>query len=499
LISFEHNVAEMWTIDASECLTIAQSRGFIRNPLSGPESEFRDLPAPQAPDGLLIVMRLKEFQDCECDATTGIDASSISEDESEADDDDADDDDDINVGRRGVGSGRARNTTSDSKMDHVRKSMMFNPLKRSLSPFCSPSSSRSTTDILEPVCIGIFAPRGSKISAALRSPLMTWRSALRSKGLPEHRGGRSKVDVSEGETGSVPSSVLKAFVAAIDSYSIADCSSHGSGFGVGPESAGTGLEDMIWDESTGSTSGTVCAAGRELSGLPGTGFLAMRYFRACSIYFDVDRADCTVFALSTLSPYSPALTNIPLYRSAHVLSESIRLQFSTAGLQNSLSLCSATAKQAEHQPLNATPSRKLLIVTGPSGSGVRTVGGLVKKQLSAHVDMQRCHVDSAEVCIPEISSTCAADLVLKAVEDMARDTLIQPRRNGYNTAVTIVVVTIAPECHIDQGNLIKLLTSIAQTCSPGVRVSLAAVVAVVAPRALLRETAASPDMYVSAL
>jgi hypothetical protein len=200
----------------------------------------------------------------------------------------------------------------------------------------------------------------------------------------------------------------------------------------------------------------------------------------------------------------PALTNIPHNRSAHILSESIRLQFSTAGLQNSLSTCSATAKKAVRQSFNATLRRKLLIVTGPSGSGVHAVGGLVKKQLSAHVDMQRYHVDSAEINLPEITSSCAAygvtsDLVPKAVEEMARDALTQPRGNGYTSSVTIVLVTIAPECHIKQGDLIKLLTSVAETCSPGVRVSLAAVVAVVAPKTLIRETATSPDMYVPAL
>jgi hypothetical protein len=200
----------------------------------------------------------------------------------------------------------------------------------------------------------------------------------------------------------------------------------------------------------------------------------------------------------------PELTNIPRYRSAHVLSESIRLQFSTAGLQNSLSTCSAAAKKAVHQSLNATLSRKLLIVTGPSGSGVRAVGGLVKKQLSAHEDTQRYHVDSAEINLPGIFSSFAADrvtadLVLKAVVEMARNALTQPRGKGDTSSVTIVLVTIAPECHIKQGDLIKLLTSVAETCSPGMRVSLAAVVAVVAPKALIRETATSPAMYVPAL
>lgn len=218
-------------------------------------------------------MRLKQFQDCECDTTIDIDACGVSRVDREAQEDDETD-----WSRRATGSTSASNANSDTKTDCVLKSMMFNPLKRSLSPFCSPSSFTSTTDIIEPVCVAIFAPRGSKISALLRSPLMTWRSTLRSKGLPEHRGGRGYGDVTGRVDGSVPSSILKAFVAAIDSYSIADCSSHGSGFGGGLESAGTGLEDMLWDESAGASSGTICAAGRELSGLSGTGFLAMRYF-----------------------------------------------------------------------------------------------------------------------------------------------------------------------------------------------------------------------------
>jgi hypothetical protein len=196
----------------------------------------------------------------------------------------------------------------------------------------------------------------------------------------------------------------------------------------------------------------------------------------------------------------PILTNITLCRSAHVLSESIRLQFSTAGLQNSLSLCTATLKQANHLPSDATLRRKLLIVTGPSGSGVRAIGGLIKKQLSVHADMQRHHIDSAEINLPEISSSCAAngmtaDLMLKAVQDKARDVLTQPRGNdNYTSSVAVVVLTIAPQCHIDQGDLIKLLYRVAQTCSRGVLVSLAAVVAVVAPRALISVTTTSTDM-----
>ena len=190
-----------------------------------------------------------------------------------------------------------------------------------------------------------------------------------------------------------------------------------------------------------------------------------------------------------------------------MLSESIRLQFSTAELQASLSRCHNLAKEASSQPLNATPkcSRRLLIVAGPTGCGVRAVGGLIKKQLSSHAEMQKCHVNCADINLTEIASACAVDImtadsVVRAVEEMARLALTQPRVKGTTSQplslVTVVVLTIAPEQHIDQGNLIQLLLSAAQTCSPGVHVSLAAVVAVVAPKAMKSEIYTSPDMYV---
>lgn len=196
----------------------------------------------------------------------------------------------------------------------------------------------------------------------------------------------------------------------------------------------------------------------------------------------------------------PELTNAFINRSAHVLSESIRLQFSTAGLQNSLSVCATTANQS-NEPLNATRSRKLLIVTGPSGSGVRAVGGLIKGQLTAHADMQKHHIDCAAINLPDIFSSCADDtmtacVLLRTLEDKACEALTQPRGNGFTSSVTIVVVTIAPEFHIAQSDLIKLISSVAQTCSPGVHVSIAAVVAVVAPKSLMSDTTTSPDMYV---
>lgn len=199
----------------------------------------------------------------------------------------------------------------------------------------------------------------------------------------------------------------------------------------------------------------------------------------------------------------PAHTIAFINRSAHVLSESIRLQFTTTGLQNSLSVCATTANQS-NQPLNPALSRKLLIVTGPSGSGVRAVGGLIMGQLSAHADMQKHCIDCAEINLPEISSSCAVDrmtacVLLRALEDKACEALTQPRGTGDTSSVTIVVVTIAPEFHIAQSDLIKLISRVAQTCSPDMHVSIAAVVAVVAPKALMSDTTTNPDMYVPSL
>ena len=55
----EHHVAEMWTIDASDCLSIARDRGYLGLQLS------KDLPELTSPKGLLVIIKLKSTKDFE--------------------------------------------------------------------------------------------------------------------------------------------------------------------------------------------------------------------------------------------------------------------------------------------------------------------------------------------------------------------------------------------------------------------------------------------------
>ena len=170
---------------------------------------------------------------------------------------------------------------------------------------------------IDPTCIGIFAPIGSKVSAALTNALVTWRACLRSKNIPEHRGGggsivlgksisnrgygskktsidkkneekrkaeneerdEGKEEEGKEEDGLIPLGILRAYVTAIDTYSLANCTSQGLNLSLrsnGDISSGLGLENMIFDESIPVSSLTMIAAASMLTGLPGMGFLVMR-------------------------------------------------------------------------------------------------------------------------------------------------------------------------------------------------------------------------------
>ena len=90
--------------------------------------------------------------------------------------------------------------------------------------------------------------------------------------------------------GSLPIGILRAFIAAIDTYSIADCTGQGLGLSFGlnrDRDISGGLRDMIFDESIPVTANMIQPAAMKLCGLPGTGFLAMRYDMIISLHYEL--------------------------------------------------------------------------------------------------------------------------------------------------------------------------------------------------------------------
>lgn len=323
----EQHVAEMWTIDPAECLAIAHANGLLLHNLD----EDGYLPELSAPKGLLVIIRLKTSYDHEINKKAEVDneinkcvRSESQFDKYTHEDDDLDseeeegEDDEETVRQDPSRTIKFSQNHGTEKL--IRQSMMFNPLRHSLSPFCPDLTLTSQSSVptpviapcptptalspgfsysIEPTCIAIFAPTGSKVSAALTSALVTWRAALRSQDIPHHRGGGGSktVDSSGGvairsqgstrivgdkkekeENGSIPLGILRAFIAAMDMYSIADSTSRGIGLSLGlSRDTSGGLGDIIYDESIAVPATTiVAAAAANVSGIPGTGFLAMR-------------------------------------------------------------------------------------------------------------------------------------------------------------------------------------------------------------------------------
>jgi hypothetical protein len=296
-VCMELHVAEMWTVDAQDCLSLAYSKGF------GKSSSSRiNLPEPSVPEGLLVILRLKQFnqsEEEEEEEEEKSDKDSMHGDESDFKEADDDNDDDTNDNR----TNNSRKNNASNAEENLRKAMMFNPLKRSLSLFCNRNTNknlnknnieneRNNSSYKEPHCIAFFVPTGSRASAALGTALPTWRATLRSIGVPEHRGGGVKQNdfnfnninklkkYEDVDDGSVPSGILRALITAIDCWSIAeDESGPGSlGFGSGDSSNGRfGLQNTVYDESIPVSSDSVLKAAKTLSNILGTGFLSMRY------------------------------------------------------------------------------------------------------------------------------------------------------------------------------------------------------------------------------
>ena len=353
------------------------------------------LPEPSVPDGLLVILRLKQFDESNqpsVDMQRTLEASQAAAaaqegkenrrsnyEEKNHDDDDEDDDDDDTYHRK-----RAQPLVDDITITSMRTALMFNPLKRALSNLCTDDQTGSQ-------CIALFAPMGTRISAAISTALISWRAALRSQDIPEHRGqgvkratttssatsitatGTSPNRGIESVEGAVPVGILRAFVTALDTWSIApaDTSGPGATWGLGGESrpvstAQTSMDDLLYEENIPVSSATLLTAAKQSTqdGVPASGFLAMR--------------------------------------SVHAYSEAIRLHLPNGGVQT------YNATSTDEKQSGAENTVQLVIVTGQAGSGVGVLARHIRTRLeesssslgtvgSVTVDLAAATADVAEV------------------------------------------------------------------------------------------------------
>jgi hypothetical protein len=273
LFSMEHHIAEMWTIDATDCLTIAQSRGLIRNP-SPWNLGTQDLPDPSVSEGFLLIFRLKSSDDHIMETFNPTNDEVIGGDNEEKNATTSAYEESDRV--KPTHTNRKNSSLDKSAESDVENSLLFNPLKVSLSPLCSPSSGCRFDDVIEPQCLALFVQNGSKLAAMTSSALMTWRHTLESLDIPQHKG-EGKVQSLGGRdySGLIPSSILKAYVSAIGTCALSSTSSQSSHFS--DEETKYSICSVACSENVPLSARTVLAAGTSLSGLPGTGFLAMRY------------------------------------------------------------------------------------------------------------------------------------------------------------------------------------------------------------------------------
>lgn len=278
LFSMEHHIAEMWTIDASDCLSIAQSRGLIRQP-SPWNLGTQDLPDPSVAEGYLLIFRFKSSDDFNTERNEKIE-------EKDVDSDDYGENINVRGMHRNLKKASIDRERNKEREEDIVESMTFNPLKHSLSPLCSPSSGCASHDIIEPQYLAIFVQNGSQLAAMMSSALATWRQTLRSLSIPHHKGedskgqGLSQTGRGRNMDGLIPSSIFRAYVAAIGTCAMAMAmtmtDSSSSSYHFSREETKYDTNSMSSSENIPLSARTILAAGTSLSALPGTGFLSMR-------------------------------------------------------------------------------------------------------------------------------------------------------------------------------------------------------------------------------
>jgi hypothetical protein len=149
--------------------------------------------------------------------------------------------------------------------------------------------------------------------------------------------------------------------------------------------------------------------------------------------------------------------------------------------------------------------RKLLIITGHSGSGVHALSVLIREQLRTHQDMANSLLDYVEI---NFLDTMAVDNKDQSMTDVRiLDNLEALVVTAFSSAVklhnkcdqsstshvTVVTLTTAAQVLLNQAELLDIVLECSKKNSPHLYVSIGAVVAVIAPKALLADSVTCTD------
>jgi 23S rRNA U2552 (ribose-2'-O)-methylase RlmE/FtsJ len=149
--------------------------------------------------------------------------------------------------------------------------------------------------------------------------------------------------------------------------------------------------------------------------------------------------------------------------------------------------------------------RKLLIITGHSGSGVHALSVLIREQLKTHQDMTNSLLDYVEINLLDTMAVGGKDenitdirilddLEALVMSDFSSAVKMHTKCDKNSTShVTVVTLTTAAQVLLNQAELLNIVLEGSKKNSPHTYVSIGAVVAVIAPKALLTESVTSTD------
>lgn len=149
--------------------------------------------------------------------------------------------------------------------------------------------------------------------------------------------------------------------------------------------------------------------------------------------------------------------------------------------------------------------RKLLIITGHSGSGVHALSVLIREQLRTHQDMAKSLLDYVEINLLDTFAVGDKDEIITDVRIL--DSLEALVMSAFSSAVelhnkcdknstshvTVVTFITAAQVLLNQAELLNIVLECSKKNSPHMYVSIGAVVAVIALKALLTESVTCTD------
>ena len=149
--------------------------------------------------------------------------------------------------------------------------------------------------------------------------------------------------------------------------------------------------------------------------------------------------------------------------------------------------------------------RKLLIITGHSGSGVHALSVLIREQLRTHQDMAKSLLDYVEINLLDTFAVGDKDEIITDVRIL--DSLEALVMSAFSSAVelhnkcdknstshvTVVTFITAAQVLLNQAELLNIVLECSKKNSPHMYVSIGAVVAVIALKALLTKSVTCTD------